>query len=155
MGSRTIGDMPATALRFGRPPGAWPFLGHVVALQRRPLVLLDSLPAHGDLVEIRLGPRPAYVVCHPALARQVLTDLRGFDRTGLVYERVRTAMGNGLASAAHQDHRRQRLIMQPAFRREHLRGYVTVMRQEIAAAMATWHDGDRVDLVDEMTGSPS
>ena len=25
-------------------------------------------------------------------------------------------MGNGLASAAHQDHRRQRLIMQPAFR---------------------------------------
>ena len=76
MGTRTINDMPATAPRFGRAPGAWPFLGHVVALQRRPLALLDSLPAHGDLVEIRLGPRPAYVVCHPALARQVLTDLR-------------------------------------------------------------------------------
>jgi hypothetical protein len=43
----------------------------------------------------------------------VLTDLREFDRTGLVYERVRTATGNGLANAAHQDHRRQRLIMQP------------------------------------------
>ena len=122
----------------------------MMALQRRPLALLDSLPAHGDLVEIRLGPRPAYVVCHPGLARQVLTDFRLFDRTGLVYERVRTAMGNGLASAAHQDHRRQRLIMQPAFRREHLRGYVAVMRQEITAAMARWHDGDRVDLVDEM-----
>jgi pentalenene oxygenase len=142
--------MPATAPRFGRAPGAWPLLGHVVALQRRPLALLDSLPAHGDLVEIRLGPRSAYVVCHPALARQVLTDLRGFDRTGPVYERVRTAMGNGLASAAYRDHRRQRLIMQPAFRHEHLRGYVTVMRQEITAVMATWHDGDRVDLVDEM-----
>jgi cytochrome P450 len=142
--------MPTTAPRFGRAPGAWPFLGHVVALQRRPLALLDSLPAHGDLVEVRLGPRPAYVVCHPGLARQVLTDLRGFDRTGLVYERVRTAMGNGLASAAHADHRRQRLIMQPAFRREHLRGYVAVMRQEITAAMENWHDGDRVDLVDEM-----
>ena len=89
-------------------------------------------------------------MCHPGLARQVLTDFRLFDRTGLVYERVRTAMGNGLASAAHQDHRRQRLIMQPAFRREHLRGYVAVMRQEITAAMARWHDGDRVDLVDEM-----
>jgi cytochrome P450 len=142
--------MPATELRFGRAPGAWPLLGHVVALQRRPLALLDSLPAHGDLVEIRLGPRPAYVVCHPGLARQVLTDFRLFDRTGLVYARVRTAMGNGLASAAHQDHRRQRLIMQPAFRHEHLRGYVTVMHQETTAAMADWHDGDRVDLVDEM-----
>ena len=145
-----MGDVPAPAPRFGRAPGAWPLLGHMVALQRRPLALLDSLPAHGDLVEIRLGPRPAYVVCHPGLARQVLTDFRLFDRTGLVYERVRTAMGNGLASAAHTDHRRQRLIMQPAFRREHLRGYVAVMRQEITAAMARWHDGDRVDLVDEM-----
>jgi cytochrome P450 len=141
--------MPETAPRFGRAPGAWPLLGHVVALQRRPLALLDSLPAHGDLVEVRLGPRPAYVVCHPDLARQVLTDLRGFDRTGLVYTRVRTAMGNGLASAAHQDHRRQRLVMQPAFRREHLRGYVAVMRQEITAAMASWHDGDQIDLVEE------
>src|SRR5690348_9806307 len=144
-------DMTATGLRSGRAPGAWPFLGHVVALQRRPLALLDSLPAHGDLVQIRLGPRPAYVVCHPGLARQVLTDLRGFDRTGLAYERLRTAMGNGLASAAHQDHRRQRLIMQPAFRREHLRGYVSVMRQETTVAMESWHDGDRVDLVDEMS----
>src|SRR6266513_6083087 len=45
--------MPATELRFGRAPGAWPLLGHIVALQRRPLALLDSLPAHGDLVEIR------------------------------------------------------------------------------------------------------
>jgi len=59
-------------------------------------------------------------------------------------------MGNGLASTAHQDHRRQRLIMQPAFRREHLRGYVSVMRQETTAAMESWHDGDSVDLVDEM-----
>jgi cytochrome P450 len=142
--------MPATELRFGRAPGAWPLLGHIVALQRRPLALLDSLPAHGDLVEIRLGPRPAYVVCHPGLARQVLTDLRTFDRTGLVYARVRTAMGNGLASAAHQDHRRQRLVMQPAFRHEHLRGYVAVMRQEITAVMESWHDGDSVDLVEEM-----
>jgi cytochrome P450 len=59
-------------------------------------------------------------------------------------------MGNGLASAAHLDHRRQRLIVQPAFRREHLRGYAAVMRQEITAAMARWHDGAHMDLVDEM-----
>jgi hypothetical protein len=38
--------------------------------------------------------------------RQVLTDLRGFGRTGLAYERVRTAMGNGLAE-----------LLRPAFSR--------------------------------------
>jgi pentalenene oxygenase len=119
-------------------------------LLRRPLELLDSLPAYGDLVEIKVGLRPAFVVCHPDLARHVLTDFRGFDRTGLLYDRLRAAMGNGLATAAHKDHRRQRLIMQPAFAREHLRGYAAVMRREIAAAMDRWQPGDRVDLVSEM-----
>jgi cytochrome P450 len=137
-------------MRTGRAPGAWPILGHVVALQRRPLALLASLPARGDLVELRLGPRPAYVLCHPDLAGEVLTDLRTFDRAGLVYDRVRSAMGNGLATAAHHDHRRQRLVMQPAFRHEHLRGYAAVMRDQIAAVMDTWHDGASIDLVDEM-----
>jgi len=137
-------------MRFGRAPGAWPLLGHVVTLQRRPLRLLDSLSAYGDLVEVRLGPRPAFVVCHPDLARQVLTDFRRFDRQGLVYDRTRLAMGNGLATAAQQDHRRQRLIMQPAFRHEHLRGYAAVMREEISAVMSNWQDGQLVDVVDEM-----
>ena len=40
--------------------------------------------------------------------------------------------------------------MQPAFRREHLRGYVAVMRQESTTAMDNWHDGAQIDLVDEM-----
>ena len=144
------GDAPAAALRFARAPGAWPFLGHAVAVLRRPLALLDSLPAHGDLVEIRLGTRPAFVLCHPDLARRVLTDFRGFDRAGLGYERVRAAMGNGLATAGHQDHRRQRLVMQPAFRHEHLRGYVGVMQREITATLGSWPDGGHIDLVEEM-----
>jgi hypothetical protein len=42
-------QMPATALQFGRAPWPWPFLGHAMALRRRPLALLDSLPTRGDL----------------------------------------------------------------------------------------------------------
>jgi hypothetical protein len=69
-------------------------------------------------------------------------------------------MGNGLVTAPQQDHRRQRLVMQPAFRHEHLRGYVAVMRQEITAAVATWPDGEMIYLVEEMftlttTGRPA
>ena len=144
------GAAPGAGLRFGRAPGAWPLLGHVVALQRRPLKFLDSLAIHGDLVEIRLGPRRAFMLCHPDLAYRVLTDFRAYDRTGPVYDRVRAAMGNGLATAAHSEHRRQRLAMQPAFRHEHLRGYVDVMRQEVTAAMDAWRDGLAVDVVEEM-----
>lgn len=147
---RDPGERPDRTTRFGRAPGTWPLLGHVPQLRLRPLKFLESLAGHGDLVEIRLGPRPAYVLCHPDAVHQVLTDFRTFDRAGPVYDRVRTAMGNGLATAAYQDHRRQRLIMQPVFRHEHLRGYVAVMRQEIAAAMDGWRAGERLDMVDEM-----
>jgi pentalenene oxygenase len=142
--------MDDALMRYGRAPGAWPVLGHIVGLQRRPLALLGSLPAHGDLVEIKFGPRPAFVLCHPDLARQVLTDFRTFDRGGVIYERARLEMGNGLATVGHQGHRRQRLVMQPAFRREYLPRYVAVMRQEIAAIIGAWHDGDLVDMVDEL-----
>jgi cytochrome P450 len=134
----------------GRAPGGWPIVGHVAALRRRPLEFLDSLPAHGDLVEIRLGPRPAYVICHPDLARQVLTDFRTFDRAGPIYDRVRAAMGSGLATVSHSGHRRQRLIMQPAFRHAYLPGYAPVMREEIAAMLGKWRDGETVDMVEEM-----
>ncbi len=145
-------DNGAAVLRAGAAPGAWPVLGHVPALLRRPLGLLGSLAAQGDLVEIRLGRRPAFVLCHPDLARQVLADFRTFDRTGPVYDRVRLAMGSGLATAGRELHRRQRLIMQPAFRREHLPGYAAVMRQEIAVMMESWRDGQLIDMVEAMFG---
>lgn len=144
------GSEPGAALRFGRMPGAWPLVGHVVALQRRPLRFLDRLAGCGDLVQIRIGTRRVFVLCDPGLAHQVLADLRTFDRTGVFYDRVRDAMGNGLATAVYADHRRQRLIMQPAFRHEHLRGYAEVMREQIVAAMDGWQDGMRIDIVGEM-----
>ncbi|MBB1256051.1 cytochrome P450, partial [Streptomyces sp. OF3] len=44
--------------RVGAAPGALPLLGHALPLRLRPLAFLASLPAHGDLVRVRLGPRP-------------------------------------------------------------------------------------------------
>ena len=44
-------------------------------------------------------------MCHPDLARQVLTDFRGFDPAGPVYDRVRLDRfdpGRWLAPAAHR-----------------------------------------------------
>ena len=143
-------DPDAVRLRAGRAPGAWPGLGHVPALLRDPLRLLDSLPEYGDLVELRFGRRPAFVLCHPDLARQVLTDFRTYDRVGPVFDRLRLAMGAGLATACREDHRRQRLIMQPAFRRQYLAGYVALMRREIVTMMSKWHDGRLLDMVEEM-----
>lgn len=137
-------------MRIPTAPGGWPLLGHFVPLARDPLNFMDSLREHGDLVRIRVGPLRFVVVCDPHLAHQVLTDLRTFDRTGMVYDRSRRAIGSGVVTAVYADHRRQRLIMQPAFHARHLPGYAEVMRQQTAALVDGWRDGQVVDMVEEM-----
>ncbi|CAM5562210.1 cytochrome P450 [Streptomyces abikoensis] len=143
--------MPVTYVS-GTAPGALPFVGHAWPLMRRPLDFLRSLPAHGDLVEIRLGSVPAYVPCHPELLRQVLFDDRTFDKGGPFFTRLRDIVGNGLGSCAHQDHRRQRRLVQPAFHRARLDGYAAVMAEEAARLSASWREGQTVDVFPAMFG---
>ena len=145
-----MGKMSASSAGIASAPGSWPLLGHFATLRRDPLRFMRSLREHGDLVEIKLASLRFVVVCDPMLAHQVLTDLRTFDRTGVAYDRSRRAMGNGLASATYADHRRQRMIMQPAFHAKHLPGYAAVMRQQTAALLDGWREGEVVDVTEEM-----
>ena len=130
-------------------PGGLPLLGHLPAMVTRPLAFLDTLPAHGDLVRVRIGPREMYVVGAPELIRQVLTDRAGFDRTGPLYAKIRTFLGNGLASCPRADHQRLRRIVQPAFRQALLPRYAEAMTAETAALTARWRAGQTVDVTRE------
>jgi hypothetical protein len=60
-------------------------------LLREPLRFLSSLPACGDLVQIRIGPFRVIIVCDPALTRQVLLDDRSFDKGGMANDKVDSA----------------------------------------------------------------
>lgn len=144
------GEEPAPTAAIAAAPGARFLLGHFLPLRRDPLGFLDSLRGHGDLVAIKVGPLRFTVVCDPLLAHEVFTDLRTFDRTGPVYDRSRSAMGSGVATATYADHRRQRLIMQPAFHVRHLPGYAEVMRRQTRALVDGWRDGAVVDMTGEM-----
>ncbi|MDH6708470.1 cytochrome P450 [Kitasatospora sp. MAA19] len=127
-------------------PGALPLLGHAPAFLRRPLAFVAGLPAHGDLVRLRLGPLDAYVACHPELVRRLLTEDRTYDKGGIVLDKAREVFGHGLATCPAAAHRRQRRMLQPAFHRDRLPGYAAMMAEEIAGTTATWRDGDVVDV---------
>jgi len=143
--------MTAT-LTIGSAPGALPLLGHALTLGRKPLDFLESLPAHGDLVRVKLGPWSAYVVCHPDLAHQILVNDRTFDKGGPTYDTARKVAGNGLGSCGHRDHRRQRRLVQPAFHLDRIPGYARVMTEQITAATQPWHDGQVLDVLAVMNG---
>lgn len=133
-----------------RAPGAWPLLGHAVPLLRSPLSFLTTLPGHGDMVHIRIGPLKAVVVCDPELTHQVLLKDRMFDKGGPVMDRAEPLMGKGLATCPHRDHRRQRRLAQPAFHPTRMPGYAQIMAREIAAVTESWHEGQTIDVVREM-----
>ncbi|MFE0648031.1 cytochrome P450 [Streptomyces sp. NPDC059534] len=135
--------------RHGTAPGAWPFLGHLPYLAVRPLAFLDSLPDHGDVVRVRMGPRTVHVVSHPALVRRVLTDRGSFDRGGVLYDKVRAVLGNGLATCSNAEHRGQRRVLQPAFHHSLMERYAAVMAAETAVVTGGWRSGAVVDVTEE------
>ncbi|MFJ8539527.1 cytochrome P450 [Streptomyces sp. NPDC093591] len=134
------------AWRVGTAPGIFPFIGHGIALYRRPLAFLNSLPAHGDLVEIRLGPQRAWMVCHPELVHQVLMDARTFDKGGPLYERLRSFLGDGVGTCRHQEHRRQRRMLQPDFRAARVADNAALMGEEVESVCREWRAGREVDV---------
>ncbi|MFD0151004.1 cytochrome P450 [Streptomyces sp. NPDC055721] len=141
---------PAVALRHGAAPGAWPLLGHLPYLVTGPLAFLDSLPGHGDVVRVRMGPRDLHVVSDPGLVRRVLTDRRTFDRGGVLYDKVRAVLGNGLATCPNDEHRWQRRTLQPAFHHALMERYAATMTAETEALTARWRPGSVVDVTEEM-----
>ncbi|WLW56335.1 cytochrome P450 [Streptomyces sp. YU58] len=134
----------------GAAPGAVPLFGHALTLLRDPLGFLRSLPAHGELVEIRLGLQRAYVVCTPELTHQVLTDDRTFDKGGPMVDRTRDALGNGLPTCPRTQHRRQRRLVQPAFTAARLAGYAPIMEREVRATTDRWQTGQPIDVLGDM-----
>ncbi|MEO6502411.1 MAG: cytochrome P450 [Jatrophihabitantaceae bacterium] len=138
---------PAT---FARAPGALPVLGHALQLWRRPLEFVASLPACADLVEVRLGPRRAYLAASPELTMAVLMDARTYDKGGPLFDKARALVGNGLVSSGFDDHRTQRRMLQPAFHPSRMPTYAAVMQEEIDAAVRSWRPGVPFDVSDEM-----
>jgi cytochrome P450 len=128
-------------------PGTLPLLGHALPLLRNPLSFLTTLPASGDLVQVRLGPWRAYVVCSPQLTHQLLLDDRTFDKGGPLIDRAREALGVGVATCPHDQHRRQRRLNQPAFHQARMPGYAAQMTKHIAALTQSWREGQTVDVL--------
>ncbi|MCX5390407.1 cytochrome P450 [Streptomyces sp. NBC_00094] len=136
-------------------PRALPLIGHVVPLLRDPLAFLNSLPAHGELVRIRLGPLAVVVVCDPELTRQVLLDDRVFDKGGPLYDRLREVIGDGVVSCRHQAHRRLRRLSQPAFHQARLPDYARAMTTCVQETTDSWSPGQVLDVPAEMMTTSS
>ncbi|MER6514630.1 cytochrome P450 [Nonomuraea sp. NPDC001636] len=134
-----------------RAPGGRPLVGHMKALLADPLGLLAALPHLGDVVELRFGRTPTYVVCSPEAAQHVLRNPdHAFDKGGTFYENMRSIIGDGMATCPLAQHKRLRRLAQPAFATSRMTGYARTIQAQLDAFTSTWRPGQILDVLPQL-----
>jgi cytochrome P450 len=139
------------------PPGpaGLPLLGIAAEARKDTLGFFSRIAAEYDGVSILpIGMEKVFLLNDPdALEHVFVTNWRGYRKSDF-YNKVRPLFGNGIATSEGEFWRRQRQLMNPAFRRESLQRIGAIMRASTAAKVAEWrtHPGDHITNVSvEMT----
>lgn len=126
-------------------------LGVAREFRRDPLAFLEDVRAqHGDIVRMRFGPRWGYLFNTPETVKELLVDKAGFFHKGMVLQRSKPVLGEGLLTSEGQFHLRQRRLIQPAFHREKIAHYAQIMAEQSVRTAQRWQAGEVVDLSQEM-----
>ncbi|WP_026877435.1 cytochrome P450 [Jiangella gansuensis] len=124
-----------------------PVVGDLVAFQADRLGFVAAVQHdQGDMACYRLGPYPVWQLNHPDHVRSVLVSDAERFRKGIVLQRARVVLGDGLLTAEGDVHREHRGMVQPAFHSRRIDGYATVMADRAASMSASWRPGVPVDV---------
>nr|WP_042186640.1 cytochrome P450 [Kibdelosporangium sp. MJ126-NF4]CEL17425.1 cytochrome P450 [Kibdelosporangium sp. MJ126-NF4]CTQ91348.1 cytochrome P450 [Kibdelosporangium sp. MJ126-NF4] len=134
------------------PPGH-PVFGSSLGFRRDPLgTFLAGWRDYGGLVRFR-GPFTVFLVSDPDHLKHILVDnFENYPHPDRFDSKVSVAVGRGLVTTSGADWRRQRDLVEPAFHRAHLAGFVEVMAKRSAMMLDRWADGGQVDVQVEMQG---
>ncbi|MBW7882279.1 MAG: cytochrome P450 [Caldilineaceae bacterium] len=126
----------------------WWFLFRV---NQDPLAVLEQLALeHGDIAQVKIGPRHLVLLSHPDFVHDLLvTNGRDFVK-GPALQRARRLLGNGLLTSEGETHLRDRRMVQPAFHRERVAVYAETMVTEAERMASQWTDGATLDMAKEM-----
>lgn len=105
---------------------------------------------YGDLAYFKVASQHLYLVNHPDLVREILVTNQANFIKSRALQRARVLLGEGLLTSEGQFHLRQRRLVQPAFHRERLAAYASVMSECAARLRDRWNAGDTVDVSSEM-----
>ena len=112
--------------------------------------LRESAALYGDLVHSTLFGRHIYQLNHPTLIEDFLIKNAGRHHRGLVMQRARAVLGEGLLTSEEPLHMRQRRLAQPAFLRHRIAAYGDVIGQNSVAILDTWVSGAVRDVREDM-----
>src|SRR5207244_4129957 len=96
-----------------------PFLGALREFRKDPPAFFTRLAReYGDIVYVKLGRQPIYLISDPEIIRDILVTHQFKFKKSRMLERARVLLGDGLLTSEGEYHKRQRRLVQPAFHRE-------------------------------------
>lgn len=98
-----------------------------------------------------MGRQPVFLMNHPDLIRDVLVTHNSSFVKGRALERAKRLLGQGLLTSEGDLHHRQRRLVLPAFHRQRIASYASVMVEHAERTSNRWRDGETFDMAHEMT----
>jgi cytochrome P450 len=103
--------------------------------------LADNARRYGDLVHYTGLNRHIYQFNHPELIQELLVNDEPRNHRGIVMQRSRFILGNGLLTSEEPLHMRQRRMAAPAFHRARIAAYGDVIASHSAEMVDKWQPG--------------
>ncbi|MEO3777221.1 cytochrome P450 [Micromonospora sp. B11E3] len=135
------------------PPGpkGVPLLGNLPGLGRGMVEFMMETATHGDVASFTIGPTRNYLLSHPDHIHDVLVLRRDkFTKDPHDLRTLGRWMGKGLLTSDGEHHRRQRRLVQPAFRHRRMAGYGEIAVDATQRLIEGWRPGDVRDMHHEM-----
>lgn len=137
-----------------RPPGPPSLPTTARLLSRGPATLRlvrDVETRYQPVAHTRVAGEHVYVLTHPAAVWSVLVTHGRSTMKGRGLQAARALLGNGLLTSEGDEHRRNRLLVQPAFHHHRIARYATDMTARAQQCGDGWRDGETFDVVSTMS----
>src|SRR5947209_18931846 len=136
-----------------RPPGPKPhfLIGNMPLASPDPLPIFSAWAAEfGDIFYYRAAWLHVYFLNHPDLIEEVLVRRYKNFLKDRVIRNSRWFFGEGLLTNEGPSWLRQRRLSAPAFHRERVSAYASIMTDYAEEMLATWRSGETRDIHQEM-----
>ncbi len=139
-------DVSGRGDRLPPGPDGLPVVGSTFQFLRDPYAFYDTLAEYGDVVRYRVGPWTFCTFLAPEYVEQALVgEPERFGKWDAADAGVEFAP-EGLLQTEGDQWRKQRKLLQPAFRPDRIAEYADAMGEYAAEHVANWSDGQRLDV---------
>ncbi len=122
-------------------------LKNYLSFRKDPLGFLSKTRDIADFVELGAS---SFVVHQPEAVKQILVTNAASFQKGNSASLLSKTIGRGLLTSEGETHAQQRKIIMPAFHKEAMNKYISIILEETKQFIGEWRDGQEICISSEM-----